>query len=41
MNYDVLIAGAAASIMSREDLTTDNLDPLLIRQHLISKGVQL
>ena len=34
-------AGAAASIMSREDLTTDTLDPKRIRQHLINRGVQL
>ena len=34
-------AGAAASIMSADGLTTDMLDPLRIRQHLINKGVQL
>ena len=34
-------AGAAATIMSRDDLTTDTLNPALIRQHLITKGVEL
>lgn len=34
-------AGAAASIMSRDNLTTDTVDPACIRQHLIDEGVAL
>lgn len=34
-------AGAAAAIMSSENLTTDTVDPLRIRQHLLNKGVKL
>lgn len=34
-------AGAAASIMCKDNLTTDTIDPRLIRQHLIDRGVML
>ena len=34
-------AGAAAAIMSGESLTTETVDPIRIRQHLINRGVQL
>lgn len=34
-------AGAAAAIMSSEKLSTDTIDPVRIRQHLISRGVKL
>ena len=34
-------AGAAAAIMSNENLTTESVDPKRIRQHLIDRGVKL
>ena len=34
-------AGAAASIMSKNKITTDKLDVSLVRKHLIDRGVQL
>ena len=34
-------AGAAACIMSSENLTTETIDPIRIRRHLIEKGVML
>lgn len=34
-------AGAAASIMSHDKLTTDTIDPGQIRQHLVNRGVKL
>lgn len=34
-------AGAAAAIMSADGLTTDTLDAIRVRQHLINKGVKL